>query len=134
MSITKKRQGELSAHAETLMMGITKDVSTLTPEEVEFMIDYVLKTLGSEATAQEVLAGSVKYCKNPVIHHLNVSTTMDMRMIAIMMSTDEDEEPYDILSRDGVFSYVYNIDAPFCSELGYTFYRKNPAGRIRRVG
>lgn len=133
MSMTKKRQGELSAHAEALMMGITKDVSTLTPEEVEFMIDYVLKTLGSEATAHEVLAGSVKYCKNPVIHHLNVSTTMDMRMIAIMMSTDEDEEPYDILSRDGVFSYVYNIDAPFCSELGYTFFQKT-GSRIRRVG
>ena len=133
MSMTKKRQGELSAHAEALMMGITKDVSTLTPEEVEYVIDYVLKTLGSEATAQEVLAGSVKYCQNAVIHHLNVSTTMDMRMIAITMSTDEDEEPYDLLSKYGVFSYVYNIDAPFCSELGYTFFQKT-GSRIRRVG
>lgn len=132
--ITKARMNELKTHAEALMMGFTVEVSELPLEETEYIIDHVLKTLGSDARALDITIDAFKYCKAPRIKHLNVCNVIDMRMLTLTLTTKEDTEPYDILSRNGVFSYVYNIDAPFCSELGYTFFEQKPKDIIRRIG
>lgn len=57
----------------------------------------------------------------------------------ITMLCDIPEQPLkneaDILARDGyAFAYVYNDNAPWCSEYGDVFVEKQQDGHIRRVG
>lgn len=134
--VTKTPQGVLSARAEVAMMGTVIQIHH--ESDLIYILDYISKTLDSTIkqsfNAKEVVNNAFKYCKNPVVHHLCVNTIEDMLVITLTMTTDEDDEEYNLLSSQGVFSYVYNVTCPDFSELGYTFFAKKESGRVRRVG
>ena len=52
-------------------------------------------------------------------------------MLSLPMKTEEDRGEFDIFDCDGVLSYVYNFDAPHCSELGYAYFEKRAKGIVR---
>ena len=62
---------------------------------------------------------------NPKPHHLDFSRTEFGLLLGITLETDEDEEPYDLNSENGVFTYVWNITDDWCSEYGYCFFENN---------
>ena len=110
-------------------MGMTQKVDS--NEEATYIAGYIAKVLECDVTGEDIFKEAIKYTKGAVIQYVNVATVCGMKMLALPMTTDEDEEPFNILSPYGVFGYVYNFDAPDCSELGYACF-ENKNGRIRR--
>ena len=62
---------------------------------------------------------------NPKPRHLALLETDFGTLLSITIENDEDNEPYDLNNKNGVFSYVWNITDDWCSEYGYTFYENN---------
>ncbi len=119
--------------AEIALRGIAVEINT--NEEAIDVLDEIAVILEEDFTGARVFKEAVRYCKGVEIEYLSVNTLDDMILIALTMTTDEDEEeePYDILNNNGVFGYVYNVTYPDCSELGYSFYElKN--NNIVRIG
>ena len=86
----------------------------------------MLTDMKSTATADEVLRRAVRDLPNPkAVRFWILSATMDfgMRLIAITMTTAGAKQCR-LTSATGAFSFVYNVDNPEFSELGYTFYKK----------
>jgi len=130
-AILMSKMSKLYAKAEIILMGYAQMIEG--EDELRVMLDYFKGPLRCHYDTDKVIKESVQYCKNPRFKSLSVNKICGMRMIAIGLETDEDEEPFDLLNEYGVFGYVYNIDAPDCSELGYSFYKKKN-NFIRRVG
>lgn len=131
---------EMRTKAEVLMMGIVVKITSRA--EAEFITDYVTKTLSAslsfsttEPTGKKVVDKAFEFLQNeePNIAYMSLVTMEDMPLIAYVIETKE-EPSIDILSADGAFSYVYNMQVAYFSELGYTFYKKDKTGMIRRVG
>jgi len=125
-----------SADAEMVMMGFTLPVES--EDHLKYLLDYFKSPCGFEYNTEEIISNSKQFCGDPnkiSFKHINLCSIEGMRMIAITMTTEEDEggEPYNLLSKNGCFGYVYNIDCPYCSELGYSYYA-NKIGRIVRIG
>ena len=111
-------------------------------EELQELLTQTIFSLNGGAVedaaqiAIEIITNSTEYISGDYeFKHVNMwqHPYSDDVMIAVLMSTHEDTEPYDILSENGVFGYVYNLDAPYCSELGYSYYRQDGA-YIKRIG
>lgn len=67
---------------------------------------------------------------NPIPRHVSLIYALGgMPLLGITLETNEDEEPYDLNSENGVYGYVWNLDDDWCSEYGYSFYENN-----KRVG
>ena len=130
--VLMSKMSELHAKAEMILMGCAQRIEG--EGELRVMLDYFKSPLNVQYNTDEIIRKSVRYCKNPRFKSLSVNMICGMRMIAIGLETDEDEETFDLLNEYGVFGYVYNIDAPDCSELGYSFYQKDANNFIRRVG
>ena len=125
------KMSELHAKAEMILMGCVQRIEG--EGELRVMLDYFKSPLNVKYDTDEIIRKSIRFCKNPKFKSLSVNMICGMRMIAIGLETDEDE-PFDLLSPYGAFGYVYNIDAPDCSELGYSFYQNDANNFIRRVG
>ena len=135
-SYADKSKGGWNALAEVLLMGAVIPVET--KEQVQYITNYVLNVLGhTECTAEEVLKMATQFTKNEEFKSMSLNRIAGMKMLAITFITDEDREDpnfkYCQTSEQGVFGYVYNIDALHCSELGYTYYA-NDNGRLHRIG
>jgi hypothetical protein len=124
---------------DSLLDQRTVEVTKENLEEILTQLVSKVKDIPMEDAAQiakEIIADSTQYISGEYeVHHLNLwqHPVIDDLMITITMTTEEDEDEYDLLSIDGVFGYVYNLDAPYCSELGYSFYREEE-NVIRRIG
>lgn len=130
--MTVKERNQLNARAEAVLMGMPKKVAN-NDEAIE-MIDYILKVMGDNLnTGSQVFNDATQYSKNAQAQHLCCNTICGMRMLAITLTTDDDEEPYNLTNENGVLAYVYNFDATYCSELGYVFFQKQN-GRVHRIG
>lgn len=122
------------AKAEVILMGQALPVES--DEEAKFITAYILCVLGNEeddaalkAKAKEVYDLVYKYnSENTLVTHISVNTTPFGRMITFV----RDDEMESLETPDGVLAYVYNVDYPECSELGYVFFEKR-AGTYHRV-
>lgn len=130
------KNSKWSTDSEAMMMGFVIPIEN--EEHLEFVIEYVRKTLtdakipfGDDFIEKsKMYAGDYTY----IYRHLSIQNTRIGLLLAVTIETPNvDEEPYDLLSEFGTFSYVFNCDVPSFSELGYTFYR-NENGRVRRIG
>lgn len=121
------------AKAEAILMGMTLPVEE---EELNNITAYILSVIKGvdfddtvKAEATTVLFNAYKYnSENTPISHISVSTTPFGRMITFV----RDEEMQVLETPEGVLAYVYNVDYPDCSELGYVFFEKR-AGTYRRI-
>ena len=111
-------------------------------EEILTQLVSALKNISLEEAAQiakEITVDSVQYIHGEYeVHHLHMWQHPEIGdvLINITITTEEDKGmAYDLASKDGVFGYVYNLDAPICSELGYSFYKKDHEDlTYRRIG
>jgi hypothetical protein len=126
--------------AESVLQGNT--IPVIDEEHLKFILDYVKGARGFDYDSDAVIKGSKRFVKNPHYVHINLSQIADMTMIAMTMHEVDDDaengmsdsiEPYDLLSEYGVFGYVYNIDVPDFSELGYSFYELE-GNKVKRIG
>ena len=74
----------------------------------------------------EIIENATRFCKNPRFRGVCLYQSPFGVLLTLPMLTDEDKKVEPLESRDGTFSYVYNIDAPDCSELGYSFFERDP--------
>lgn len=121
------------AKAEVILMGHALPVEN--NEEVKFITAYILSVIKgvdddtAETEAEEVFNLVNKYnSENTPITHISVNTTPFGKMITFV----RDEEMQVLETPEGVLAYVYNVDYPDCSELGYVFFEKR-AGTYRRI-
>jgi hypothetical protein len=131
--VTQAQKNKWSADAEaTMMWGVVIPVQS--KEHLEFMVHYVIKTLKGEDSANaltpDCMEGWDKYnSTNTPVSHFSVNSTQ----FGVLLTLVRDGEMKSLTDEDGVLAYVYNMDAPDCSELGYVFF-ENKNGKIHRVG
>lgn len=123
--------------AEVALMGHVIEVSDDT--ELRNIINYIAQVVNDneECPAEEILTEAFQYTntKKYRVSHISVNTLLgDMVVLTLILSTTTRKTPVKLDSFSGVFSYCYNFTAPFCSELGYTFYEKRPNGTYHRIG
>ena len=134
---------KVSAKIEMALM--TRSVFEVEEGEEEYAVNYLLHVFGHNnvTSAKEVLKSAFHYLsKNVKVKFMSVNVIMDMAMIAFVMVSDEpkDELPStetqykELVNEEGILCYVYNMDAPDCSELGYSFFDYDSIGFIRRIG
>lgn len=119
------------------MMGFTIPIQS--KDHLKHMLNYMKSPCQFVYKADEVVEASQKYVKNKEqlqYRHLNICRIKGVgTLLGIVMTTEEDQSTdYNLLSEDGVFGYVYNVDYPECSELGYMYFGKKDGGRIGRIG
>lgn len=125
-------KGELNAKSEVALMG--RPVQVTDPEELKYCFGYIAKVMNSDESGEEIYNLAVRYldldetkpigfCCNTLLGY--------MKVITIIMK-DVKAKHFSLTDEDGVLCYVYNFDAPDCSELGYCFFEKKN-GTFRRI-
>ena len=130
-------ESKWNADAEASLMGF---VITITGDDhLLHIVDYVLnvfKNCGSliDTNAKEIFAEVNRYNSEEVaVSHFCISST-DFGVLMTFVRDDElkDYSLNSLVTDMGVLAYVYNVDCPECSELGYVFF-DNVKGKIKRV-
>lgn len=78
----------------------------------------------------EFIKSVAKYFRENQVIGMNVSETCLGILIAFMLNIEDDREE-GICSQMGQLCYVYNVDAPFCSELGDCFFEQYGKSIVR---
>lgn len=132
-----------NANAEAAMMGFIIPVQSR--EHLQYMVRYCLRTLKADVyrtdeeldrRAVEIVANAYyKYNSTKVkdVYHFVVNDSY----FGVMMTFTRENKPLTLKNgkcrTNGHFSWVENIDAPDCSEAGYTYFQvKN--GKTVRIG
>lgn len=143
MTITNAQRNKWSADAEMSMMGYP--IAVESRDHLLFMVRYCLKVLKSDVYRTEddlnyhsdrITADAIhKYnsLKDKSIHYFVVNDSF----CGVMMTFVRENKPLTLkngkMRMNGLLSWVENIDAPDCSELGYTYFEKKN-GKIVRIG
>ena len=133
-------KGEIAARAEASLLGLFIPVNG-DHEVVKEMLKYFntfFKNTGSVSIdADEILRLTFRYVedKTTVITHIGVNTIDDAVLITLPLKNAEElkEHGYTLDAEDGEFCYCYNATYPDCSELGYSYFKKDNFG-YRRIG
>lgn len=131
------QQSKWNAKAEAAMMGFVIEIES--EEHLKHTIGYILHLITQQddpGKVQEVFDSIHKFNseETPVSHFTINRTEMGTLMTFVRDPDISDTHCSQGLTTPmGVLSYVYNIENPWCSELGYTFFR-NVHGKLRRVG
>ena len=130
-----KVKSMLAAKAEAILMGLMQPITD--NGEAEVIIDYILGVIEIEdTTGAEIMKLALRYVKNGAdVRFIHVGRISGFRMMTLVLQDKKSKaKTVNLLSNNGVFSYVYNFDAPDLSELGYTFFQKDYNGKIHRMG
>lgn len=108
------------------------------PADAGRKLVYIIDALGmsSKLTADEVLRRANRYTKNRI---QGFSTSLMMgqfRAINVVFATQRGTE-VKLTNANGnykdIFAYVYNVDAPDLSELGYIYFEQRKNGTYHRI-
>lgn len=123
-----KMKNELKTRCEFALMGIAQPIKET---EVKDVISYIASAINDGVDVEEVFNTMFKYCSEGYeVKHFTTNTIEDMFCLTVTLSYPD--EIYDI--EDGrVLCSVYNFTAPYCSELGYCYFKRTPQG-IKRIG
>jgi|GEM_PF-1901306 len=133
-------KNEIAGNAEAVFMGLFVPVKG-DEELIKGILNY-LDTFFKNANqpgidSDEVLRLAMRYVKDKTtqITHIGVNTLEDMVLITLPLKNSEEIEKlgYSLDSKDGEFCFCYNATYPDCSELGYSYFKKDGFG-YRRVG
>jgi hypothetical protein len=130
--VTQAQKNKWNADAEAAMMGFTVPVQS--KDHLKHLVWYTIKTCMPsgeiDALTEAAMEGSDKYNSTQAkVSHFSVNSTQ----FGVLLTMVRDSEMTDLCDEDGVLAYVFNMDAPDCSELGYVFF-ENKNGKIHRVG
>lgn len=123
------KKNELRGKAEAIMMGMPQRVSS--KEECVFILDYITEVLTGKPIGMEVYEKSIHYAKDQTPKWIFTNVMGGMKMITLPFEEVLTKPNGDYIE-DGVFCYVYNLDCPDFSELGYSYFENK--GKMRRIG
>ena len=127
---------ESMSKAEAILMGLPQKVESEAEcvEVLNYIFNYFRNCFETPVpTGEEVIKLANQFTsKHQVPKWVFVNQICGMYMIALPFSERIVTKTGKMIA-NGVFGYVYNIDAPDCSELGYTFYEEQN-GKIKRLG
>ena len=130
------KMSDLAMRAELSLMG---KYVPLKNNEVQLYLDYVLSALSVQDKYDNFLKEHIqKYSpKNEVVGTV-CNVVCGMRMITFAINTNDGETPEPFKEDYGTgcpcaFSYVLNVDSPFCSEFGDVFFEKKSDGYYHRA-
>lgn len=135
----KLTNSKWSTDAEMSMMGFTIRVES--EEHLSYLVEYVLNTLKSEysydvaeKTKEVVESATRKYRsgKDKSIYWFTTNSTMFGTCLTFVRDKGELTLKSGKMKASGSLAWVENLDAPDCSELGYTFF-ESCNGKIRRI-
>lgn len=144
------KMSEIATGCELMLMG---NVIPVKNEEVQLCTEYLLGVMhcdredyDAKKEAEEVMRLLYQYDSdhNYNVRYMVCNTLMtDFRVITYLIEAPDEElaecewrlpDQVKDLANTEQFSYVYNVDAPELSELGYTFYAMDSYHKIYRVG
>lgn len=126
-------KGELNARAEMLLQGHVINHSNM--DNIKYIIDYVSKVLNKSVKSEEIIEKAFQYIsdrKHTKIVGLSLNTLMGEMAVLDLVFKEDGENDFDIESEDGVFGYCYNYTCPDCSELGYSYFKREN-GKLHRI-
>lgn len=133
----------VATKGELALMG--KTIECINKEEAVAITDYILTVMRASFSVDPKLTGT-KLVENYVnrysdedsylqVKHIVCNTLMDQfRVITFLVDDGEEPYPDDLATEDGVLCYVYNVNAPELSELGYCFFAKKSDNYYHRIG
>lgn len=115
-----KHETMLATKAEMIMMGKVMEVKE---DDLTFLVEYILQALDEkDSTADEIVEAAHKFnSKNQPITHM-VANNSGFGVLLTFVRDEEVTKSTDLTNEDGVLCYVYNLDYPDCSELGYSYF------------
>lgn len=129
-----KQQSQWNADAEMSMQGYTIPVQS--KEHLTHLVKYTLNTLKGlydpdmdvEQRATEIVDNA---CNNynsdkEEVRYFTVNNSNFGTLMTFVRDKDK------LTSSKGVLAWVENLDAPYCSELGYVYFQE-VRGKVRRV-
>lgn len=132
--MTTRLQSKWNSDAEMAMQGFTIPIQS--EEHLKHIIGYVLFTLKDmidpnmdvDERTDEVFDNAVnKYnSTGQTVNFVTVSSSP----FGVMVTFVRDKAP--VTKRQGVLAWVENLEAPFCSELGYVYFQQTN-GKIHRI-
>ena len=108
------------------------------PADAGRKLVHIIDALGmcSKLTADEVLRKAGQYTKNRIQGFCTSVLMGQFRVINIVFAAQKGTE-VKLTNKNGnvkdVFAYVYNVDAPDLSELGYIFFEQRKNGTYHRI-
>jgi len=115
-------KGELCAKAEIALMGM---VVMLNESDVPDVLDYIGSVLGfTDLSGKEIVASATQYLDHNKTHICGISCTTIYGEPCVNIILKDRDENFDIADDNGVLCYVHNFVAPYCSELGYCYFKK----------
>lgn len=132
-------KNERNAKAEMAMMsGRFTPFSSI--EEAKHILGYIKTAIYCdgkynkvEERGEEMYNDALKYSKGSKITGITVNTIMGMKMICCIVKSKSAKKAEPTTSMNGQLCYVINLDAPDCSELGYSFFQKRD-NELYRIG
>ena len=86
----------------------------------------------ADGIAGQITEKATRYAQDYSLRAVGFSDVIGMQTIHFVFETFEpDEPPFDFENEEGCFCYVYNLEAPFCSEYGYCGFRRCGEGLYR---
>ena len=130
------KMSDLAMRAELSLMG---KYVPLANNEVQIYLDYVLSALSVQDKYDDFLKEHIqKYSAENEVVGTVCNVVCGMRMITFAINTHDGDTPEPFTEDYGsgcpcAFSYVLNVDSPFCSEFGDVFFEKKSDGYYHRA-
>ena len=130
------KMSDLAMRAELSLMG---KYVPLKNNEVQVYLDYVLSALSVQDKYDNFLKEHIqKYSPENEVVGTVCNVVCGMRMITFAINTKDGDTPEPFTEDYGTgcpcaFSYVLNVDSPFCSEFGDVFFEKKSDGYYHRA-
>ena len=118
-------RGDLNAKCELALM-TGQCVSVRDVDNVRYCFEYIAKVVGSTTTtADEFWEMMTQYLDKDKTYPVGfcMNKVFGMTCMTIILH-DKGEVNHSLDHEDGQFCYVYNFDAPDCSELGYSYFER----------
>lgn len=114
--------GELCAKAEIALMGM---VVMLNESDVPDVLDYIGSVLGyTDLSGKEIVASATKYLDRNKTQICGISCTTIYGEPCVNIILKDCGKNFYITEDRGILCYVHNFVAPYCSELGYCYFKK----------
>lgn len=126
--------GQLKAIGEMILMGHVHQL--IEEDNIKYVIDYMLEVLEKEweVTADEIYEKAYEFVDKDKTKVIGLSmNTICGEMQCLTLIFKDEGKPFNIEDENGVFCYCYNLTYPDCSELGYSFFKREH-GKLHRIG
>lgn len=121
--------GELCAKAEIALMGM---VVMLNESDVPDVLDYIGSVLGyTDLSGKEIVTSATQYIDQTKTHICGISCSTVYGDPCVNIILKDRGENFNSVADGRVLCYVHNFVVPYCSELGYCYFKKKGGSYYR---